>query len=135
MSNIDLEDPFAGITVCEIHTHGMEEGCEFCEAEFGAKKQIVETLSSQIQTDVAGLQAGGMGFPENFVTNMRLELLIESILADRNRIHFECEIARRMSLAVIDAKKQLTRAMLTAPGPMGGPMGGKAPNLSVLRGK
>lgn len=134
---IDLDNPFTGITECIAHCppNHMDEDCEHCMVEFNAKKAIVDRLGEDAQTDLKRLALEGMQFPPEFITNMRLELLIESMLQDRNRLHFETEIGRRMTLAIIDAKQQLTRAKLTAPGPMGQHPSQMGPALQVVRGK
>lgn len=112
---IDLQDPYAGIVCCEAHTMGMSEDCDYCMAEFQAKSKVVEALGADIQTDITSLATRGINFPAAIFAQIRLELLVETFLTDRNRIHYETEVARRVTLELIDAKKDATRSKLLAP--------------------
>lgn len=111
--SLDLDDPFKGITECASHTQRMDEGCEFCEAEFEAKNDVSEQITQMVQTGVKELMRDGVQMPNGLITNVRLELLIESMLQDRNRLHFEVEVGRRLYHSVQETKKDLTRQKIT----------------------
>lgn len=113
MNKIDPENPFEGITDCAAHGTVMEEDCQYCEAEFRAKNEVVELLTQDAMKGANDLASHGCQMPENYVVNIRLELLIESILKDRNRVHFEVEVARRVLHGIGATKKDLARQRLT----------------------
>lgn len=110
---IDINDPFAGITECAIHARSMDEDCEYCKAEFDAKNKISEHFATLAQAGIKDLMMAGVRMPDGMVLGIRLELLIESILQDRMRLHFEVEAGRRLVGMINEAKKDVTRAKLT----------------------
>lgn len=114
--SIDVNDPFAGITECAVHTQHMDEDCEFCEAEFEAKNAVSVEITKMVQQGVKDLAHEGVQMPPFLVTNVRLELLIDSIISDRNRLHYEVEVGRRLFHSVQETKKDVMRQKIQVPG-------------------
>lgn len=117
---VNFEDPFAGIVECAAHTTAMDEDCEFCHAEFEAKNAISEEITQKVHAGVKDLAREGVQMPSGLVLSVRLELLIESILSDRNRLHFEVEVGRRLHHSVQETKKDVTRSKLAGNHPGSG---------------
>lgn len=91
-----IEDPFDGIVPCLVHSSEMDEDCEHCESEFDAKNEIAASYAAQAQDLAKALAQHGVSVPDIAIMSTRLELLIEALLRDRNRIHFEVECGRRV---------------------------------------
>lgn len=122
--NVNPEDPFAGIVECAAHAREMDEDCSYCEAEFSAKNEVSGILSKKVEDGFKDLIREGVQPPGGLIASIRLELLIDSILTSRNRLHFEVECTRRLLHSVNETKKDLLRQKIT---------GGKGQGLHVIK--
>lgn len=108
-----LDDPFKGITECQVHQPGMDDDCPDCISEFQTKQAVLGDIMEMAQAAEKDLAAMGLRVPVQVMYELRLELLIESILQDRNRVHFEVEVGRRyceqLDAAKAEAKKAKNR--------------------------
>ena len=104
---IDPNDPFAGITECFTHPHGMQEDCEFCKAEYAAKTDVLNQIHAEVSKTTADLARAGMQpMPGMVVMDVRMEVLLDSLMKDRNRIHYEIEVGRRLLGLLAEATLQ-----------------------------
>lgn len=118
---IDPTDPYAGITQCLVHQHGMDEDCEHCKSEFDAKNNVLGQLAVLAEDNAKK----GARMPGEALLALRLDLIIETILHDRNRLHFETEFGRRVLAMQANMLKEAVRQKLHVAG------GGRIPNLRV----
>lgn len=114
---MQLDDPFDGIMQCSEHTQNMQEGCPQCESEFTVKNAVLQDIQEIAQTHMKTLQASGIRPPVDLLASIRLELLIEVVLQDRNRVHFEVESARRFTKALAEGVVNARTASLHNPTP------------------
>ena len=110
----NVDDPFQGIVECPEHPTGtaMDEDCDVCTGEFGAKKAVLDDMADAVQQALNALADMKAAPDPAVITSIRLELLIESMLRDRNRVHFECEVGRRVLLALQEMEGQVRKDML-----------------------
>jgi hypothetical protein len=101
---VNLDSPFDGIAECAEHPqpNAMVEGCASCLAEFAAKQQVVARLAEAIQSRANDLAGFGAQLEPAAVVGARLDALVDVLFRDRNRIHFEVDVQRRL-IALLDA--------------------------------
>lgn len=113
MRAFDLNTPFDGITTCDVHSP-MDDTCEACKHEHKAKQFVIERMGEMAQERATAL--AGTGAPMPNLQAIRLETLIESLLHDRNRLHYETEVGRRCIVELDEAKATADRMRLVHPG-------------------
>lgn len=124
---LDMNDPFAGIDQCMEHPQAMNPDHAACVAEFDNKNAVLQEINDGIAKDLKMLSRQDQHMPANLPFEVRLELLIETILQDRQRLHFEVETARRLSAIIQAAKKENVRGGIVMPN-------GNPGKLHVARG-
>lgn len=109
-------DIWDGITPCQAHLH-HDSTCDACGAEMTARSARVDQMSADSSKLLADIQRhGGPGVPPEFIMQVRLEVLIDSVIIDpKDRMKFEGEVGRRVMRVVKDVHAQTTKPQLHVP--------------------
>ena len=106
------EDLWREITPCESHRH-LEHDCEHCSTQMTQMTAVMDQLQAEAAHRAEGLGKHGVQMPQDILNQIRIELILDTILGDqKNRMLFEGEYGRRVLLTLKNAQAEVTKQTL-----------------------
>lgn len=97
----------AGVTLCPVHEQEAvyADDCVGCTGEQTGREAVLAALLQDGQQRAAGLAQQGIQMPSEVALQIKVDLLLSSILTAKQRLSFECEFGRLVVEELKSAQK------------------------------